>query len=199
MASPARRSALAGHLEPGIYGAELDGGPGVTLSERRPAAILQLNGTPEPAALHGALQALGLTSAPRPNGATGGERADLLWNGPNQWLAVSEAVLPAPLADELRAALADTDSTVMDVSHARTVLRIQGHAAKTLIGKGCPADVESMQAGDCLSSLLGPFTVLVHCLHSEQFDIYVFRSFGLAIWEWLTEEAAEFGYEVKVV
>jgi sarcosine oxidase gamma subunit len=38
--------------------------------------------------------------------------------------------------------------------------------------------------------------VIIHCVSDEIVDVYVFRSFGASLWEWLRGGAAEFGYRV---
>ena len=189
-----RRSALVGHVEPGRHGAPEAAGPSVVLEERRPAALVQVNGAADPGALGRALTSLGLEGAPRLNRAVRGEGVDLLWTGAEQWWLVFGGCDMS--AGEVRELVADPDVTATDLGHARTVLRVSGPMAHELLAKGCPLDVEGLEEGDCASTRLGPFNVVVHCRGGACFDLYVFRSFGLAMWEWLADEAAEFGYEV---
>ena len=192
----AGRSALWGHLKAGRYGSpDPDGGPGVVLEERRPGALVQINGADDPEALGHALSPLGLSDAPRRNRAVCGERADLLWTGAGQWWVVGRE--PDPGAAELRELTGDPEVTTIDLGHARTLLRASGPMARELLAKGCPLDVDGLEPGDCAATRLGPFGIVLHCRSGEVFDLYVFRSFGLALWEWLCDEAAEFGYEVR--
>ena len=192
----AGRSALRGHVKAGRYGApDPEGGPGVVLEERRPGALVQINGADDPEALGRALSPLGLAGGPRRNRAVCGERADLLWTGAGQWWVVGRG--PEPGAAELRALAGDPEVTTIDLGHARTLLRASGPMARELLAKGCPLDVDGLAPGDCASTRLGPFSIVLHCRPGEVFDLYVFRSFGLALWEWLCDEAAEFGYEVR--
>ena len=76
------------------------------------------------------------------------------------------------------------------------MLRVSGAAAEDLLAKLCPIDVEAMRAGDVAMTLAGPFQVQVVRSGEAEFRLYVFRSFGLAMWELLLDEAAEFGGEV---
>lgn len=181
MAEAKRHSALGRHYQPGRYGAS--GSAGVTFAERRGLAMAQVTGAPEgegPARL--ATQSAG--------------DAMLLWTGPGQWFAVSERSSPAELAASLEERLSSSDATVTDLSHARTVIRIAGDAWRELLAKGCPADVDAMKTGDCIASLLSHFTVLIHCVGDDAADVYVFRSFGVSLWDWLRGGAEEFGYTV---
>ena len=44
---------------------------------------------------------------------------------------------------------------------------------------------------------LSHFTVVIHCVADDSADVYVFRSFGASLWEWLRGGAEEFGYTVE--
>ena len=197
MSEPARRSALEGHYRIGRFGALPEDGPGVVLSEYRPRSMAQLNGAPEPGTL---AEALG---APRadvaPNRAFHAGAARYAWNGPGRWLAESAEWRPGELIERIEAALRPHGASTTDLSHARTVLRVSGTASADLLAKLCPIDVEAMRTGDSAVTLAGPFNVQVVKTGDEAFRLYVFRSFGLATWEMLRDEAAEFGAEIVPV
>ena len=190
-----RRSALDGYVEPGRHGAMESGVPGVLIEECRLAALVQVNGVSDPGALAGVLSRLGAEGAACPRRGLTGEHGDLLWTGADQWWVVCRD--REEDADEVRALVAAPDATTLDLGHARTVLRVSGPMARELLAKGCPLDVDALEAGDCASSRLGPFNIVLYCRAPASFDLYVFRSFGLAMWEWLVDEAAEFGCEVR--
>jgi sarcosine oxidase subunit gamma len=40
--------------------------------------------------------------------------------------------------------------------------------------------------------------VLVHRSGEERYELYVLRSFALWTWEWLTDAALQFGYEIGI-
>ena len=183
MADSKRRSALERHYERGSFGATGPGAPALVLRERRGLAMAQVNGAPE--------------SGPAPLGSVTDGDATLLWTGPGQWFAVSESVGADGLLAALEERLSSTDATLSDLSHARTVLRVSGTAWKDLLAKGCPADIDAMAPGDCVASLLSHFTVLIHCVADDSADVFVFRSFGASLWEWLRGGAGEFGYTVE--
>jgi heterotetrameric sarcosine oxidase gamma subunit len=178
-----RRSALERHYEAGRFGATGPGAPALALSERRGLAMAQVNGAPP-------------GSGPAPLGSSKDGDGILLWTGPGQWFAVSESLAGDALRAALEERLSSTDATVTDLSHARTVLRVSGAAWRDLLAKGCPADIDAMAPGDCVASLLSHFTVVIHCVSGDSADVYVFRSFGASLWEWLRGAAEEFGYTV---
>lgn len=192
---PGRRSALDGHVAPGRHGVAGNGEPGVIIEECRPAALVQVNGVADPGALSGVLSSLGAGGEARPRRGSSGEKGEVLWTGAGQWWVVCRNREAG--AGEVLALIEAPDATTLDLGHARTALRVSGPMARELLAKGCPLDVDALETGDCASSRLGPFNVVLYCRAAASFDLYVFRSFGLAMWEWLVDEAAEFGCEVR--
>ena len=194
MSEPARRSALEDHYHVGRFGAQEPKDAGVELAECRPRSILQVNGAPEPEVLAAALGVPG--SDVVPNRAFHAGTVRYAWNGPGQWLAESDELELGALIERVESALRDHGATTTDLSHARTVVRVSGTAATDLLAKLCPIDVEAMHTGDSAATLAGPLSVHVVKTRSHEFRLYVYRSFGLAMWEMLRDEAAEFGAEV---
>ena len=194
MSDSARRSALEGHYRVGRFGARSGEKPGIVLSECRPRSIVQMNRAPDAGVLAEALAAPEADVAP--NRAFHAGAVTYAWNGPGQWLAESAERRPSELIEQIETALRPHGASTTDLSHARTVLRVSGTAAADLLAKLCPIDVEVMRAGDSAVTLAGPFNVQVVKTGDEEFQLYVFRSFGLAMWEMLQDEAAEFGGEV---
>lgn len=194
-----RRSALAAVYAPGTFGAERTEGPGVSLKERRPLSIVHVAGDGDHAGFRaGVKQATGTEPPTVPNTSAAGDGCTLLWLARDRWLALSDHHSPADLEGVLRAAL-DEDSAVTDVSHGRTVVRIGGPAARTLLAKGCPLDLHParFECGHAAHSHIGPTAVLLHAVDEAHIDLYVARGFGLHMWEWLTDAAGEFGYRVE--
>ena len=194
MSGPPRRSALEGCYQPGRFGVRSEGGPGVVLAEWRPRSIVQVNGAPDSGALADALGAT--ASEVSPNRSFHAGAARYAWNGPGQWLVESAEHQPGELIERIETALRPHGASATDLSHARTVVQVSGAAAADLLAKLCPIDVETMRDGDSAATLAGPFNVQIVKIGDEEFRLYVFRSFGLAMWEMLLDEAAEFGGEV---
>ena len=194
MSEPARRSALDGHYRTGRFGARAEDAPGVVLAECRPRSMVQVNGAPEPGVL---AETLGASVADAtPNRTFDAGAVSYAWNGPSQWLAVSTERNPGELVEHIETALRSHGASTTDLSHARTVVQVSGPAATDLLAKLCPIDVEAMQTGDSAVTLAGPLNAQVVKTGDEEFRLYVFRSFGLAMWEMLKDEAAEFGAEI---
>src|SRR5262249_18566787 len=81
----------------------------------------------------------GLTATPTPNRAVTAGDLTVLWHGPGQWLIV-RAPTDAPLADEL-ATLCGDAAAVVDLGHARSVLRFEGEGVRDVLAKGSSIDL----------------------------------------------------------
>ncbi|MBV8651515.1 MAG: sarcosine oxidase subunit gamma [Alphaproteobacteria bacterium] len=197
-----RLSALAPAYRAGSFGAEHASGPGITLAERRGLAMVQvaaIDGEIE-AVRRGITTAVGLTPDAQPNRAVSSGRTTALWVGPGRFLIVEPERADASLEGLLRSALPASQAALVDLGSSRTVLRVSGPRSRDLIAKGCPMDlhVRAFPAGACAQTLLGHVQMLVHAVDdASTLDIYVARSFGLTVWEFLTESAAEYGYRVE--
>lgn len=196
---PVRRSALAGIREPGDFGAAPFNGPGILLSERTPVSVVQIETNSESAGdmIAATQQVIGTAPSARANRSTGAGRPRILGTGTGRWLVAEPA--GRDLAATLRAALPDS-AAVTDLSHARTVLRLSGRDARSLLAKGTSIDLHQAVFGPDTSRLTGLFhcAVLIDCRGSEPvYDIYVHRSYAVHLWEMLVDGALEYGCRVS--
>lgn len=175
-----RISALAGEELPRSFG------PDLVLSERRIGSIWQLSAWPDQVAAAGkaAAKAAGAKTAPGPLSSVTGKAA-LLRTEPLKWLMVSEADVAGPKMGKT--------GTALDLSHARTVIRVEGEGASDLMARMMPLDLRSVAfpEGSVATSAIHHIAVTVHA-RDGGLDLYCFRSFGLAIWEHLIETAEQF-------
>lgn len=194
-----RRSALAGVLEPGDHGASRFDGPGIHLAERGPFSVVQIearaNAVPE------LIEALGsdTNTAPSltPNQSTGNGQPRILGTGTGKWLVVEPET--RDLAIHLRSVLPDSVA-VTDLSHARTILRLSGRDARTLLAKGCSIDMHPSAFLTDTSRMTGLFhaPALIDCRSAEPvFDIYVHRSYAVHLFEAFQDGALEYGCRVS--
>jgi heterotetrameric sarcosine oxidase gamma subunit len=182
MAEPRHdRSALLGHLRTENFPVG-DQAPGVTLAERWPLAILQIDRLPgAPADRPAALQ---MSGAP-----------PLLQVGPQRWLVIDRRDRLESLSASVATSLADF--VVTDLSQARTVLRIGGGNARDVLAKGCALDLHTgvFPVGSCAAtSVAGLAAMLVAVDDAPTYDLHVARTYGQYVWEWICEAAAEYGY-----
>jgi sarcosine oxidase subunit gamma len=136
----------------------------------------------------------GVTPPARPAVATG-RNCTLVWEGPDQWLAVSrDRTWPAKLAAELGGI-----AGVSDQSGGRALLHLRGVRMRDVLAKGCPIDLHprAFAAGDAAVTIIAHIGVHLWRLPSDDgLHVAVFRSMAGSFWNWLHASAAEFGLEV---
>ena len=187
-----RASALEGHSAPRQFGLIGPDGPGIRLSERSLTSLWLIAAWPERLAATGAAaaKAAGVDAAPGPGASVTGKGGSLLRIEALKWLLAS--------ADEIaRPALDATDGTVLELSHARTVIHVSGQGALDLMARMVPLDLRPAAFPEGSVANTGLHHVGVTILARDGgFDIFVLRSFGLSVWEIMVESAAQFGAEI---
>jgi len=190
-----RESPLAPVYRPGSHG-DFESGIGVALSEIAPASIVQLAAWPGQEAklreIIGAVTGLILTAEPGSGGADGTKAAFGI--APGKFLASSDNDLAAAFAKAVTPAI----GTVTDLSHGRTVIRVEGPEAEWIMAKFFAIDfaLSAFPVGVGRSTMHHDVFAQIQRSAPEQFDIYVFRSFARSFWKALCHGAAEVGYEV---
>lgn len=189
-----RVSAIAGHYHTGRFGIGPDG-PGVTLSEIRDAGPVQIAAWPDSLTAVGTRLAelTGAGAAPGPRRSAAGAKGTLLRMQPLAfWLTGADA---ATVAEAM--AIEVASGTAVDLTHSRTVIRIEGSRAAELLNRGLPLDLspDAFPDGACGASAIHHVGVQLH-RRDGGFDLYIPRTFAVSIWEFLTETAAQWGYEV---
>jgi sarcosine oxidase subunit gamma len=176
----ARVSPLRDVAVHGRFGASR-GAPGVTFHVRHPLSIVTV------------------IARAGQGGATAAALKDhqALWAGPEQYFVLAEAKPEGALYRELKLALSGLAS-VSDQSHGRVVIRIAGPKARAVLAKGTPVDLHRDEFPIGKSALTQMAHVGVHLTRvgEDAFDLSVFRGFSESFWEWMTEQAEEFGYQV---
>lgn len=176
-----RVSPLAHVALQGRFGADR-GEPGVTFNVRHPLSIVTV------IARQGKAKAT--ADALRPHAPQ--------WAGPEQYFVVAEGRGEGALYRELKAKL-DGIASVSDQSHGRIIIRIAGPKARRVLAKGTPVDLYPDEFPVGKSALTQMAHVGVHLTRvaDDTYDLSVFRGFSQSFWEWITEQAAEFGYQVR--
>ncbi len=164
--------------------------PGVFGEQRKFSMLFQVNGFYKDNHPN-ILRDFGIDELPAERRAVIGNEMTIMWNGPGMWLLESESRPSETTLDDLRVAFENTDVTVTDLSAARFSIRVIGGFARTLLKKGCPADIDSMTKNDVITSLIGHLGATIHCL-GDQFHVYVLQSYGEDFWEWFQRNARQF-------
>lgn len=98
-------------------------------------------------------------------------------------------------------ALDARDAVVTEICHSRTILRVSGPEARTVLNRGLPIDLDesAFPENAFAQSVIHHIPVLVHRLPAEDdtvFDVYVPREYAVSFWEWLVEAASTLGGRV---
>jgi heterotetrameric sarcosine oxidase gamma subunit len=155
--------------------------PGVTFSVRHPLTILTV-----------------IARAGQGEAAAALLRGyDTRWAGPDQWFVLAENRGEGALYRELKSRLAGLAS-VTDQSHGRVIIRLSGPRARAVLAKGTPVDLHPAEFPVGKSALTQMAHVGVHLTRVDEdaYDLSVVRGFSESFWEWVTEQAEEFGYQV---
>jgi len=198
---PDRTSALAPAYRPGLHGVKEATRATITLQERRGLSMLLVACFPEDREALATIlrESFGL-SLGEPGESHQADGMSLLWQGPNRWLLVA----PEARHSDLTAALeplctAHPAVAVTDLSHARSVIRLSGDSGRKLLAKECGLDLElsAFPAGACALTRFSHYAVTLHAVEEETLDLYITRSFALALWEELLDLGAEYGLQVE--
>ena len=78
------------------------------------------------------------------------------------------------------------------------IIRVFGPKARALLAKGTPVDLHPSAFGPGKSAMTQMAHIGVHLVQTDAgtFELSVFRGFAENFWEWLTEQAEEYGYQV---
>ncbi len=88
-----------------------------------------------------------------------------------------------------------------EIGHSRTVLRISGSEARTVLNRGLAIDLDdsAFPEGVFVQSVIHHIPVLAYRLPSSDgpvFEVFVSREYAVTFWQWLVEAAAPVGGRV---
>ena len=191
-----RLSPLAQVYRAGPHG-NFEDGVGVALSEPRPGSIVQLAAWPgEERRMIDAIRTV--TGLALPDGAGGGvsEGGKAAFGfAPGKFTVVDEK---DGLAAAFAKAITPAIGTVTDLSHGRTVIRIEGPEADWVLAKFFAIDfsLAAFPLGAGRSTTHHDVFAQIQRTGPDRFDVHVFRSFARSFWTALCHGSEEVGYEV---
>jgi heterotetrameric sarcosine oxidase gamma subunit len=184
---PERISALDGHYRSGRFGSE--GDTGVCIQLVNDLMLQQVAAWPQTLnqAEQLAAQSVAADEAPGPGQSIMTDRGAILRIEPLKWWLIG-IELPQ-IESDLGCAL--------DLSHSRTLLRLTGPKAPTLLNRFLPIDLRASQfkEGAVASSAMQHVGVTLW-RSSAGYELFIPRGFALSTWEVLFESAQQFGVQV---
>jgi len=112
---------------------------------------------------------------------------------PGQWFVVGDKSLSD---EEIKALAADlaADGSVVDQSHGRIRILIEGAAVEAVLAKGTAVDLalSAFPVGHSAATLIGHIGAHITRLRPTSFEIMVLRGFGESLWDNLKVMSAEY-------
>jgi sarcosine oxidase subunit gamma len=118
----------------------------------------------------------------------------VLWNGPNNWLLVSNK---KDLLKEIVEKFDENNFAVTNLSHSRAIIELDGQNAKEVLKKGCPYNFNELKKDNSLNSTFNGMSVTIDVLNDnpQKIRIFTLRSFGESLYHSITDSCLEFGYK----
>jgi sarcosine oxidase subunit gamma len=118
----------------------------------------------------------------------------ILWNGPNNWLLVSNK---KDLLKEIVEKFDENNFAVTNLSHSRAIIELDGENAKEVLKKGCPYNFNELKKDNSLNSTFNGMSVTIDVLNDnpQKIRIFTLRSFGESLYHSITDSCLEFGYK----
>lgn len=177
------------------------GAPGIKIVLRDQvgmATVIAERGNDE--ALAEALQRVAGLDLPRQPECIQHGDCKIIWNGPAQWLLVTDT---RAALDRVRSGLAST-AAMAEQSDSRAVLSVSGWQVPALLAKGAMIDLHprAFPEGAVALTSLAHIVIMLWRTHDGPdgavFEIIVPRSMAGSFWSWLSASAAEFGMNVRL-
>lgn len=199
---PEFRSPLSACYLPGRYGAGTGDAP-LTLGEMPLGALFQIAGWPQSFATKAGaiLSALGFAGIGEYATAQRAPGAIAFRIAPERILV---RLFSPEARDAVIAAADPVETPILDLGHSRTVMRIAGPAAKELLARLLPLDLDEgvFTAGRFAQTGLHGVSILLYRADDTPaapvYDLYVPYTWARTVWDMVRECAAPFGYRVAM-
>ena len=118
----------------------------------------------------------------------------ILWNGPSNWLLVSNK---QDLLKEIIEKFDANNFAITNLSHSRAIIELDGENAKEVLKKGCPYNFNELKKDNSLNSTFNGMSVTIDVLNDnpQKIRIFTLRSFGESLYHSITDSCLEFGYK----
>ena len=188
MSEALNQSALAGRSAPE--------GLAVDLREMTGRGMIDLRGMAGDSALMAAVaELLGVALPTTPRTAVSWGEVKVFWLSTDQWLVLCPLIKLAETLAALEAALTGLHCLVAGVSDMRSVIRVEGDAARQVLLKGTSLDLLSpdYSPGTVRRMLFAGTGALINIVSAgpDVIEIYVFRSYAVYAWDWLIANAGK--------
>ena len=118
----------------------------------------------------------------------------ILWNGPKNWLLVSEK---KDLLKSILQNFKETDFAVTDLSHSKAIIGIEGRDVREVLKKGCPFNFNTLEKNNSINSIYNGIAFTVDMINDspDKVRLFALRSFGESLYHSITDASLEFGFK----
>ena len=164
------------------------------ISENKDLLIIQIVQYKNSSTLLDSLQIDGLSLKNEALNVSNNNDTRILWNGPNNWLLVSNK---KKLLKEIVENFDENNFAITNLSHSRAIIELDGENAKEVLKKGCPYNFNELKKDNSLNSTFNGMSVTIDMLDDNLLKIRIFtlRSFGESLYHSITDSCLEFGYK----
>ena len=186
MSEASNQTALAGRAAPE--------GLSVDLREMTGRGMIDLRGLAgDGAFMAAAADVLGVALPATPRTAVSWGEIKVFWLSTDQWLVLCPLAKLAETLSALATALTGLHCLIVDVSDMRSVIRVEGEAARLVLLKGSSLDLLSPEysPGTVRRMRFAEIGALLNIVSTgpDVIDVYVLRSYAVYAWDWLIANA----------
>ena len=118
----------------------------------------------------------------------------ILWNGPKNWLLVSEK---KDLLKSILQNFKESDFAVTDLSHSKAIIELEGRDVKEVLKKGCPYNFNTLKKSNSINSIYNGIAFTVDMINDnpDKVRLFALRSFGESLYHSITDASLEFGFK----
>ncbi|MCZ6470405.1 MAG: hypothetical protein O6649_03485 [Gammaproteobacteria bacterium] len=188
-------SPLASIQKTGSFGAHSDTGPGVNLSDCRTGTLVQIAGWDDfEAVVLPGLQELGFNDVGDYHTCRRTDGKSLFRTAPDRVLIAGQSKLEIP-----RSLIGDESLAVLDLSHSRTRIIVDGTAAEEVMVRLAPIDFRAsvMPVDSFVQTGIHHVGVLIYRTAEMRFEIFTPVTWARSVWELICLNAAPLGYTVE--
>ena len=126
--------------------------------------------------------------------STSNSNTRILWIGPNNWLVFSSVL---DLLEKEKNQFNEAEFAITDISHSRTIIKLEGNLVNEVLKKGCPLDINSLKDGDCANSVYNGINITIDFISESPKKVRILglRSYGESLHHSVTDACLEFGYD----
>ena len=126
--------------------------------------------------------------------STSNSNTRILWIGPNNWLVFSSVL---DLLEKEKNQFNEAEFAITDISHSRTIIKLEGNLVNEVLKKGCPLDINSFKDGDCANSVYNGINITIDFISESPKKVRILglRSYGESLHHSVTDACLEFGYD----